>query len=301
MNAPMNRPNFPAHLWKPIRLSNGWRGQVCDSGEGVEPWRPFLEQLVRDSTRLPGFAALKHSADRQVIRAAVTALRDMPVVCRYVRVEGTAAWLDRLLGSAARRDLRRTYALAGGGIDAPGPFALIERRGAASESWLVTLFFDRAVDLDRLVLTVLPQLTSTEQRRAKNSAALAVAEFFARLERSGWRHRDLKASNILINDSDAQLAEPRVFIVDVEGLRRRRPWNGSAGEEAMIRLAASLLDAPSVTRTDFARCLRSYLRTLGRPQADWRSTYLELSQRAIAYVRAAQARKPHKLDGYSGG
>ncbi len=297
----MHDHNCPAHLGKAIHLSDGWQGEVCDVGEGVEPWRSFLEQLVRDPTRLPGFAALKHSADRQVIRATVAALKGMPVLCRYVRADGTAAWLDRIRGSAARRDFRRAHGLLSAWIETPRPFALIERRDAASESWLITLFFDRAVDLDRLAVTILPRLTADEQRYVKNSAGRAVAEFLARLERSGWRHRDLKASNILINDWDAQLAAPHVLIADVEGLRRRRLWNESAAEEAMVRLAASLLDVPSVTRTDFARCLRAYVGAIRHREIAWRILFAGLSPRALQYARKARTRKSHKLDGYTGG
>lgn len=298
----MRGRNFPAHLWKPIRLADGWCGEVADAGQGVELWRPFLEQLLRDPAQLPGYAALKCSADRRVITAATAPLQYGSAVCRYVRVCGASVLLDRLRGSPARRDMRRTCALATAGIDTPGPLALIERHGRVSESWLITLYFERAVDLDRLVLMELPSLSPRKRRSVKLAAARAVADLFARLERSGWRHRDLKASNVLLNhgDENDEFFEPRAFIVDVEGLRRRRPWNGSAGREGMVRLAASLLGSPGVTRADYARTLRFYLKACGRSESQWRGLYRDLSRAAEQYVRSAKRRKAGKLDGYVG-
>jgi hypothetical protein len=284
----------------PVKLSDGWSGLVFDSHHAVRTWREFLEELVHGPGKLPGYALLKHSRDRQVIRTEMPAVDGRCVVGRYVRAAGLQAWVDRIRGSAARRDARRLRALAKDGIETSNPLAFVERRASVAESWLVTSFLSDAADLDRVALTLLPQLPPTRSHRLRAALATAVATLVSSLERAGWRHRDLKASNVLICDWAGDCGPSQAAVVDLEGLRRRRPWSFGSRTQPLIRLAASLLDYSTVTPTDYVRFLRAYLPAVGRQEDEWRILFRHLSPKALRYAREAKRRKAHKLDGYSG-
>jgi hypothetical protein len=68
----------------------------------------------------------------------------------------------------------------------------------------------------------------------------------------------------------------------------------------LVRLAASLLDYISLTRSDYCRFLQTYLARAGLPRETWKEHYRSLAAQATDYVGRAQKRKTHKLDGYTG-
>jgi hypothetical protein len=90
-----------------------------------------------------------------------------------------------------------------------------------------------------------------------------------------------------------------VYIVDLDGLAPRRWWRPDHRWQPLTRLAASLLAYPSVTRADYARCLREYLARSGDDPAAWRPRFLQLAASAADYARRSRRRKSHKLDGFS--
>ncbi len=288
-----------------MELRDGWSAQVAADVCTLPIWRAFLDALTEDPRRLPSYCVLKHSKDRQVLRAALENNEGyrplVEIVCRHVRTRSAMRWLNSIRGSSARRDFHRASALLGSGIGTARPLAYLERSRPTCESWLIGDFFPEAMDLDRIALTLLPQLSFDKTLRVKARLIEAVAGLLVSLERAGWRHRDLKASNVLILDWSGRMSAPSAVVVDLEGLRKRRVWSMGGKRQALIRLAASLLDSPSVTRTDHARLLRSYLDRTGQGDRNWRRLFRQLSRRAVEYARRAGRRKTHKLDGYSGG
>ena len=257
-------------------------------------WRAFLGAVVPGVTSLPGCTVLKHSADRRVIRVAHP-MGAGDVVCRWTRSVGLRGALDAIRGSAARRDFDRILALRASGVGTAEPLARLEHRGAAHESWLVTEFLPDAGDLDRIVLMNLPRLDPSPRAGMKRRLAAAIAELFATLQQGGWRHRDLKASNLLLVNFE------QVVVVDLEGLRRLRPWDRSASAAGVIRLTASLLESPQLGLLDLARFLRECAgRSLVRGGSS-REVLLQVLAKARAYNRAAKRRKTQKLDGTGAG
>jgi len=275
----------------PLALPGGWRGAARVPSAEMPTWHTFLERLSGGDSSLAGQSVLKHSTDRRVIRWTSPA-GEGEVVGRWTRSAGFNVALDVIRGSAGRRDFQRTVTLLGGGVGSANPLAFLERRG---ESWLVTEFLADAADLDRVVLMMLPRLDARQQALAKRRISVAAADFFAALIRGGWRHRDLKASNLLIVNLE------RVVVVDWEGLRRRRLWNGSPGREAIVRLTASLLESPHLALRDLARFLRDCSARSLIERGNSRETLLQLLHEAQNYNRAAKGRKTHKLDGIGAG
>ena len=299
-----------------VRLANGWSASVVTgvsgaiSGTaatldlpGTEEWRSLLEGLIDDPTSLREYQVLKYSDKGKVFRARLTwSGGALDVVCKQSPARG---WRRRLFAawrpSAERVNFNRGLALLRAGIAAALPLALLERRaGLRRRAWLVTQFVPHAVDLDQVALALLPRLDPRRQRAVKDAIIAALVDVIDRLLRRGIGHRDLKASNIVLTHWDSRPEPVRAWLVDLEGLRLRGRRGVRRAHQPLIRLAASLLDYSTVTRTDFCRFVHAYLARSGRRREEWKQCYGKLADQAIAYQRGAQRRSTGKLDGYGG-
>ena len=275
-----------------IRLSGGWQGVVRCRADEAMIWQVFLETLARDDASLPGHTVLKYAEDRGVIRVTHP-LAPRRVACRRIHVRGFATF--RGVATAARRDFSRMTALSESGVRTTTPLAYIERSTKGHESWLVTEFLDDAMDLARIVLVKLPRLASTDRTGLKRRLSRATAVWLFSLTRAGWRHRDFKASNVLVCHIETE--SPPVLVADLEGLRRRRWWHGEPGRREAVRLFSSLLGTPTLGSRDAARFLRDFERLAGGRGL---GSTGKLLREAESYLRRARKRKTHKLDGFSG-
>ena len=86
-------------------------------------------------------------------------------------------------------------------------------------------------------------------------------------------------------------------LIDLDGLRRRTMFDVGRRWQPLVRLAASLLSYPTVTRTDYLRFLIAYLSHSKHRSGAWRVYFGKLGQKASAYLQRAQRRKTGKLDG----
>lgn len=284
----------------------------------AQEWLKPLTQLVTNPDALPTREMLKHSKTAQVFRTCLTfAHGPIDVICKRTQNKGLSQRLvNRFFHSRGRANLNRAVQLLRAGINTALPLALVERTVAPQAAWLITEAIPDAVDLDQVTLMLLPQLSRQRAGAVKKALIAALVEFLHRMESCGLHHRDLKASNFLITNWDSTCgtdfpttcgtgsptgqSEPRIWIVDLDGLSSHRPLSGRARRQPLMRLAASLLSYPTVTRTDYARFLKDYLSQTGTPQDQWKRRFRELRQRASTYVHRARRRKRHKLDGYTG-
>ena len=266
-----------------------------------EVWRPWLNQLVADPALLPGYSVLKYSKNGKVFRAQFGGGQDPPldVVCRFSRSDGKgASFLKR--SSRAQRNLRRAVRLLYVGVDTAVPLARIERTAHPRSSWLVTEFVANVVDLDQIVLSLLPHLDRRVSHKVRVALSEALVELIARLEDARLYHRDLKASNILFTHWDGLGSAAKSLLVDLDGLHHRNWWSARRRWQPLVRVAASLRDYPALCRTDFARFLRQYLSRVGISTTEWKAHYRRLAREATAYAQCSQHRKSHKLDGFTG-
>ncbi|MFQ5591355.1 MAG: lipopolysaccharide kinase InaA family protein [Phycisphaerae bacterium] len=298
-----------------VELREGWSATVLTglSGTlpdgaalprlpGIERWRAMLDQLIEDRSALVCGESFKYSSAGEVRRVSLPS-QDGPIelVCKHARVRGLRRRLCARVGvTRERANFHRALKLLRAGVATALPLALMRSSAPGRESWLLTRFVPDLVDLDWLALTWLPQAGSQQARLAKNAIIVALVTALERMERSGLRHRDLKASNILLSHWEGPPADTRVWIMDVEGLRRDGRWKPGTRRRQLARLGASLLSYASITRSDYARFLRTYLTALGLTEKPWRRHYRTVAQRASSYARRSQRRKSHKLDGYEG-
>lgn len=264
----------------------------------VEAWRAFLDIVVSDPTRLNGYAQLKYSQAGEVFSARWNRSgRSIDVLVKVSRQGGLGHRMARLFRpSRARRNFDRALRLLRDDIATAKPLALIEG-GGDGLAWLISEYIGGLVDLDHIALSLLPRVERRSLRRIKDRLIDRVALLVARLFRAGWRHRDLKASNIMVTDWDGD--EARVWLVDLDGLSLRRSRD-RLDLKPLVRLAASLQDHPGVTATDGARFLRKLLVLLEGREDRWRDVLRAIAVRAADYNRRAVRRREGKLDGYGG-
>lgn len=127
----------------------------------------------------------------------------------------------------AARSFDDALALAAAGVATPRPLAALlpqQRRDPA------------AFVAELAELPTLAEWAGAGACGDRAALARACANTLARLHRAGLRHRDLKAPNILV---DARA--PGVVLIDLDGLRRRRPGLSRAGLRGRARDLARLL------------------------------------------------------------
>ncbi len=297
-----------------VQLPGGWSGLVfigprfpAAGSEAVgaldaAQWKPALAQLVLDREALPGYARLKCSEGVEVFRATVEAgTQCVEIVGKHSRARGLSRRLAQALGRGRqRRNFHRALMLSEAGIRTPRPVALVERRWPSREAWLITEFVPDVADLDHVALQLASRLSGPHARQVKNGLLEVVVALFVDLQRRGFRHRDLKASNILLTEWDSGENPIRVWLADLDGLSRARVPTGGGRWQALVRLSASLMDRPAVTRGDHVRFLRRYLTLSASDTAAWKPLFRRLARQSRAYVKRSYGRKSHKLDGYTG-
>ena len=229
--------------------SRGWRGAaIVDPGLTPIDWNSWLEVLTKNPASLPGFRQLKQGDDTNVF---VTNLPpDLTVVVKHTHRTGLAARLARLVRSSAEaHECRLALALSEAGIPTPRPLALFERTGRTCDSILLTRFVENLRDLDQVVMVELPRRKGPQLPRLKRDLAEQLAKTIADFHRAGFTHRDLKASNILVQLPTNAGTAPSVWLVDLKGVSTS--MNSAATIlRALTLLAASLLSYRALTHTD---------------------------------------------------
>lgn len=279
-----------------LPVTAGWRVMIADAHFADFDWNSWLKTLTGNAAALPGYRVLKQGGDTVVL---VTDIRPgAAVVVKFSRRKGVLACLSRVIRhSAEAHEFQLSRALTEAGIATPQPVALLERGG---ESVLVTRFVGELRDLDQVALVELPRRRGPGLAKLKRGLVEQLALIIAAFHRAGFSHRDLKASNILVQLPMDSSAAPAVWLVDLKGVSKGTSTNAAKELRALARLAASLLAYRSLTRTDYARFLASYMAHMGLNKREWRKLYPTLSRDAQAYNRRAKSRKGGKIDGYGG-
>lgn len=274
-----------------VTLAGGWCGEAnASAGVDAARVRELLERVAAGAS-LPSSVALKHSESVRVIRTEIDlGAGEVGIVLKWARESGLRGGVSaRVRGTRGRRNFHRALRLMDCGIGTASPIAWIARR---NESWFVAEFLERVADLDRVALVELPALSLRDQLCVKRAIIPAVAGFLHAFYASPFHHRDLKASNVLVDWPVPADGAVRAFVVDLDGLSVRLAGSEVCGVKRLVRLVASLLDHASLGSADLARFLRA------RPASggEWREAFPIVLAAARDYHAAAAKRKRGKLD-----
>ena len=116
-----------------------------------------------------------------------------------------------------------------------------------------------------------------------------MAEIFAELHKNNLWHRDAKATNFVVNqDSDGEYC---VTITDVDGIKQYFSASEDRQMQGLWQLAASVMELPGITRTDYLRAFEIYCDEVRIPAGERRDIFRRLAQKAQAKYRLKQARQ----------
>jgi tRNA A-37 threonylcarbamoyl transferase component Bud32 len=180
-------------------------------------------------------------------RATTIARRDGLIVKRFNLKRWRNLVVDAFRESRALRAFRTAYHLELLGIPTPKALAAGRERllGLVRRSYLVTLEIPKV----RNLVAHLASIADPGRRRA---AIEEVGALVARLHREGYAHRDLKATNILVDDKGA------LWLVDLDGLVYRQTVPAETRKKNIARLLRALGSVKSFDEEDRAALLRAY-------------------------------------------
>jgi hypothetical protein len=173
------------------------------------------------------------------------------------------------------------------------------RRGFQRDGYLLTERVENALDLHQFVGS-LGQLGSDAARHRLRLGLSAVARAIRQLHGCQMSHRDLKATNLFLEndlkDKSAPLRQVQpapsgaalpsylplpaspVWFIDLAGARLHSRLSRKRRVKDLARLNTSFHQSPALTRTDKLRFLRSYLlwNLVGR--GDWKNWWKAIAQ-----------------------
>ena len=161
------------------------------------------------------------------------------------------------------------------------------------DTYLATVKAEPSVTLADYMLTVLPTLDAEARRGRVRALGRSLSRLLRTLHGRSLSHRDLKASNILIEGNPAAEA-PRLSLIDLVGVRVQHPLSADRRAQNLSRLRVSLADVPGGTRTDALRFLRDYLSWSQTTKAEWKALWREVEARCDA-KRAQNRRRERPL------
>lgn len=196
----------------------------------------------------------------------------------FPRRAGGKGAVERIFSGKAERVFRamRAYRQKGGKV--------LEALGAVTyaageiEGAVLTPYYADSMDLYHFVLR-LCEFGEREKITIKREIGRQVAEIFYQLHRFGYYHRDAKAQNFLVRENGDGV---NIYLLDVEGIRRRFLSGRRRAETGPARLASSLMFSAELTRTDGWRCVKSFAHHIGLDKPKTKEMFRRLAAQATA-------------------
>jgi len=276
-----------------IKLPGGWVARVylksrypvdfsTASSHSFTPeqWQKVLaepESLLREGTILK-----KGGHNTVLVKPINIGKVPLDVVIKHSRLHrGVRGWLQALRESRAKRQWQRANALISRQIPSAWPLAMLERYEGPflKESIFLCERICAAEDLHHF----LEGNPLSDNPMIRRELADKLGRILGHLRHCGFRHRDCKATNILIQSepglaimgkkfpsfgkSKANSINVNPLLVDLDGLRLRRFYGKYCKHETLVRLAVSVSTNPKVKLYDIVRVYRRYLDWLDMPES----------------------------------
>jgi serine/threonine protein kinase len=272
-----------------IKLPNGWKGRVALELNGrsfsKNDWRRSLSQ---PQLLFENVEKILKKEGRNCVAVKNFAIADSQfkvVIKRHFPPSNLRRLFYFFRPAKAVRNFKTALKLLGHGIPVAVPFAALyrSRNLFISESIYITGYFKNGSNIYTFASDQLLKIP-VEKFELRKQLCQQLAEILASLHHNGLWHRDSKASNFIICRDTTD--KYRIFLIDMDGIKRyflRRRHNRL---RSLWRLAASLMPVPDINRTDYLRVFKIYCQLTGLEIAQQRQIYRELASRAKAkYLR----------------
>ncbi|MCK4627516.1 MAG: hypothetical protein KAT56_00860, partial [Sedimentisphaerales bacterium] len=324
------RPLRSSRYFRKLKLSDRWSSHVYLQSRypadfsvasrcrfTAEQWRQALaepESLLRSGKLLK-----EGGRNTVIVKTLTVGSTSLQVVIKHTRPYSGNTVRDRFVAigrgllemiahSRAVRQWFRANALISRPIPTAWPLAALERREGlrVKDSIFICEWIPDSANLAQ----VITQRQLTDDYKYRKALAEQLGKLLGMLQYQDFRHRDCKATNIVIQTPPSQMPANkrlsgimsygggyrcRAFPVDLDGLRPRLFHSRFAGHEALIRLGESVLSYyKQVTLADYARVFRSYIRYLELPETHNRALRRKLWDKISKQVRKKVAKNNRK-------
>lgn len=277
-----------------VEVGNRWRGHVLLHSKHPANWSPAsqitfaLADWERILSRPLDWVApervdiVKDGKSATVCRAPISLNGDSISV--YVKHPLRRKWYNAIVDcfrpSRSLRAWKKANQLINRGMPTATPLAVLERRLGPylSDNMLFLESIPDSQDLDTLLRTRINRLSSLLQRKAKDALVSELTWLLRRMHGHGFVHRDLKATNLLVQWTEDRHDRPRLYLIDLDGLKLPRWTSRSDRMRSLMRLNVALGDCRAVTRTDRLRLLLGYLARIGGGRPEWKPAWRELAE-----------------------
>src|SRR5262249_2457690 len=166
------------------------------------------------------------------------------------------------------------HALLRRGIDTPKPIMFVERPAPQSaRDYLLTEAIPESLGLAEFFVTLWPGMNAAARRDWVGLHLVWRALQLRRLPHAGFDHRDLKFANLLVARDPA---DPRVWLLDLEGVRVWRRLPARRAVQNLARINVSALVAGIGPKAERLRFLKWYLRESF--PADWKWWWRQIAR-----------------------
>jgi len=257
-----------------IKLPGNWTARVFLQTKHPYPNNPasyhhfpphnWQEALAKPEKLLQSDNYLKQGEYNTVTTQSLTVgSATIEVVIKHTRLrKGIRGLIQSLRVSRAVGQWHKAHMLINRHLPTAWPLAALEHRQGLMlrESILICEKIYPSYNLSEFV-----EQTSFPQNPAvRIQLALELGRLLADLRRWGFRHRDCKATNIIVHHRPDEPSPYRLSLVDLDGVSLRRlPFFG-VRHEALVRLAASALTRTQLKQSDYVRVFKAYLTRQGR-------------------------------------
>lgn len=171
-------------------------------------------------------------------------------------------------------------------LPTPRPLLLIHkvRHGLPVTSYLLTERVPGAQTITRFLDRNLPGLERKEHRRVLRGVIHESAMLLRRLHDRRATHRDLKASNILLSQTEDP-AHPRLWLIDLDGVQTWQDVPEKHRLQNLTRFYVSFHQNPWLSMTDRLRFLRIYLARGFRDKKLWKRYWREIHSQTEQKIR----------------
>lgn len=237
----IRRRRYWERSWRCLRTNQEFR-RLRAGGLRWHVRLPFLnEHLQRVLDGPDRFLASEANILRPGITATTGAAHGL-VLKRFNFRKPLNLLKDLFRPSRARRAYRQAYHLELLGLPTPRPIAVAQRIPLRSY----------------LVVEEVPGAVHLGQIQPDRQVIHRLAELIARLHNEGFSHRDLKETNILVDD------RRRPWLIDLDGVKFLDVVPGQRAARDLARLARAAAKLRGVTRADREAFLRVYCRARGQ-------------------------------------
>ena len=257
--------------------------------------REFLVKLLNDPGSLmrdKSAQAVKEGRTSRLVRCGIP-LNGKTVSVIYKRIR-RRNWLKVFTGlfreCRAQRNWRLGHALLDRGISTPRPLVAVVPRfaGIGRVCFIATEWLEDAVTADGYLQQLRVHNVIDRDKRLK-AAARSLGVLLGKMHRHGFRHRDLKAQNVMLRDRSGKIES---FVIDLDGAAASKYTNRSVRVRNLARLVIDLNADPLLSEIHRLVFISAYLREVGDPSWSWRRLWQALERESS--LLAIRKQKPPK-------